>query len=154
MAISPNTTFFTGYTLTATQLNAFPRGVMGYINRTTTDSSITTQETQLIYPGIIMSDPNRYYRITYYEPQITTPATSGVFVTARIRNFSSIMTFSIVQNQAALATNYSMTTTWVGQFTIGAESIDASLQCSSGTATATRSATAPAYLLVEDLGPA
>lgn len=153
MAIAPNTTFFTGYTLTATQLNAFPRGVMAFGQSTSTDSTITGDEVQISLP-LFIAVANRYYRFTYYEPQITTPATSGASVTARIKNSTTTVTFSIVQNSAAVATNYSMTTTYVGTFSAGPVTPQAFLQCSSGTATATRSATAPAYLLVEDIGPA
>jgi hypothetical protein len=156
MAINPNTDFSSGAILTAAQQNRFPRGVMARNEVTTTDSTITTEEIQ-ITGSSFTAVANRYYRITYYEPQIGLPATAGVFSIARIRltNLAGTqLQLGIVQNAPATSTNYSQPTVWVGTLTAGSTVIVGSLACSSGTATATRSATAPAQLTVEDIGPA
>jgi len=156
MAINPNTDFSSGAVLTAAQQNRFPRGVMAFNSATATDASITVEEIQ-ITSSSFTAVANRYYRITYYEPQLATPATSGVFMVGRIKltNLSGTQyTSSIVQNQAANVTNYTLTTSAVTTFSAGSVVIVASLTTSSGTGSATRSATAPAYLLVEDIGPA
>ena len=156
MAISPNTNFSAGAVLLASQQNRFPRGIVARAQLTSTDLSITTEEIQLT-SGSFTAVADRYYRITYFEPQVQTPATAGAFVTSGIRltNVSGTRyQTGIVQNAPATAVNYSMTTVWVGTLTAGSTVIVATLACSSGTATATRSATAPAQLTVEDIGPA
>ena len=156
MAINPNTDFSSGAVLTAAQQNRFPRGVVAYKSVTANDLTITGEEIQADTASFT-AVANRYYRITYYEPQIALPATSGAFVLGRIRltNLAGTQYSSmIIQNQAALSTNYTMTTMAVTTFSAGSVVIISSLQMSAGTATATRSATAPAFLLVEDIGPA
>ena len=156
MAINPNTDFSSGAILTAAQQNRFPRGVMARNEVTTSDLTITAEEIQ-ITGSSFTAVANRYYRITYYEPQIGLPATGGVFVLARIRltNLAGTqLQQGIVQNAPATAINYSQPTIWVGTLTAGSTVIVGTLSCSSGTASATRSATIPAQLTVEDIGPA
>ena len=156
MAINPNTQFSNGAVYTADQANRFPRGVMAYNEVTTTDSTVTVEELQIVGSSFT-AVANRYYRITYYEPQIGLPATAGAFALARIRLTNLVGTqlqLGIVQNAPATATSYSQPTVWVGTLTAGSTVIVGTLSCSSGTASATRSATAPAQLTVEDIGPA
>ena len=156
MAISPNTDFSAGAVLTSAQQNKFPRGVVAYAVSTTSDTSITTIELQLT-ASTFTPVANRYYKITYYEPQLTTPATSGATITAKIQPTSTggtAIAQGQVQNSAAVATGYSLTTSCVTTFSAVSTVLIASLTSSTGTATATRSATAPAYILVEDIGPA
>ena len=156
MAINPNTDFSSGAVLTAAQQNRFPRGVVAYKPVTASDVTITAEEIQADTASFT-AVANRYYRITYHEPQIVLPATSGAFIVGRIKltNLAGTQYSSmIIQNQAALATNYTMTAMAVTTFSAVGVVIVASLQMSAGTATATRSATAPAFLLIEDIGPA
>jgi hypothetical protein len=156
VAISPNDNFTAGQILTATECNNFPRGIVARAQSTTTDATVTTEEIQLT-SGSFTAVADRYYRITYFEPQVQTPATAGAFITSGIRLTNLAGTryqTGIVQNAPATAVSYSMTTVWVGTLTAGSTVIVATLACSSGTATATRSATAPAQLTVEDIGPA
>jgi len=155
MAINPNTDFTAGAILTAAQQNRFPRGVMAYNASTTTDSTITAEEIQ-ITSSSFTAVANRYYRITYYEPQIATPVTVGTFIVGRIRltNLAGTQYASgIVQNIAAAANNYTLITSAVTTFSAGSVVIVASLSCSGAAGSATRSATNPAYLLIEDIGP-
>ena len=156
MAINPNTDFTSGAVLTAAQQNRFPRGVMALATSSTSDTTITGEEIQLT-SNSFTAVANRYYRITYYEPQVSTPATAGAFVTSGIRLTNLAGTryqTGIVQNAPATAVNFSITTVWVGTLTAAPTVIVATLTCSSGTANATRSATALAQLTVEDIGPA
>jgi hypothetical protein len=123
---------------------------------TANDATITVEETQ-ITGSSFTAVANRYYRITYYEPQIGLPATAGAFAIARIRltNLTGTqLQLGIVQNAPATGVSYSQPTVWVGTLTAGSTVIVGTLACSSGTATATRSATQPAQLTVEDIGPA
>lgn len=156
MAISPNDDFTAGQVLTATECNQFPRGIVAYAQSTTSDTTITVEEVQLTSTSFT-AVANRYYRITYYEPQITTPATANAFVNSGIRITNLAGTkyqTGVVQNAPATAVNFSVTTVWVGTLTAGSTVFVATLSCSSGTATATRSATFPAQLTIEDIGPA
>jgi hypothetical protein len=156
VAISPNNDFTAGQVLTATECNQFPRGVMAFVQSTTSDTTITTEEIQLTSASFT-AVANRYYRITYYEPQVGTPATAGASVTSAIRLTNLAGTryqLGNIQNAPATSVSYNMTTVWVGTLTAGSTVIVATLACSSGTANATRSATAPAQLTIEDIGPA
>ena len=156
MAINPNTDFTSGSVLTAAQQNRFPRGVVAFTAVTSSDTTITVEEIQ-ITATTFTAVASRYYRITYFEPQVTTPATSGATITARIRPTNLAGTQIVqsqVQNSAAVATGYSICCSCVTTFGAASVVIVASLQSSTGTSTATRSATAPAYILVEDIGPA
>jgi lipoprotein-anchoring transpeptidase ErfK/SrfK len=156
VAISPNNDFTAGQVLTATECNQFPRGIVARAQSTTTDATITTEEIQLT-SGSFTAVADRYYRITYYEPQVQTPSSAGAFVTSSIRLTNLAGTryqLGIIQNAGGTSKSFTMTTVWVGTLTAGSTVIVATLACSSGTATATRSATAPAQLTVEDIGPA
>ncbi|CAB4156271.1 hypothetical protein UFOVP665_52 [uncultured Caudovirales phage] len=153
MAINPNTTFTAGAVYTADQSNRFPRGIMAYAQSTTSDSTITAEETQLTASSFVAIS-NRYYRITYYEPDIQTPATSGTFVQSRIKIGATVYTVGQVQNASATVLNYVLNTSVVVTGLSGATVFTGTLQCSAGTALAVRAATAPAYILVEDIGPA
>lgn len=156
MAITPNDNFIVGQVMTAQECNNFPRGIVAFAQSTANDATITAEEIQLT-ASTFTAVANRYYRITYYEPQVTTPATAGVFVTSAIRLTNLAGTkyqLGIMQNAPATAVAFSMTTVWVGTLTAGSTVIVASLACSSGTATATRSATQPGQITIEDIGPA
>ena len=156
MAINPNTDFSSGAVLTAAQQNRFPRGVMAYNAVTVNDLTITVEEIQ-ITSSSFTAVANRYYRITYYEPQISTPATVGTFIIGRIRLTNLAGTqyaTGIIQNIAAASNNYTLITSAVVTLSAGSTVIVASLSCSGTAAAATRTATSPGYLLVEDIGPA
>ena len=155
MAISPNTTF-TASVLTTAQMNNFPRGIVAFAQVTATDATITAEEIQ-ITASTFTAVANRYYRITYYEPQVSLPNTAAALVTSRIRLTNLAGTQyqnGFVQTETATFNSYSMTTVWVGTLTAGSTVIVSSLQCSTGTASATRSATNPGQLTIEDIGPA
>ena len=155
MAISPNTTF-TASVLTTAQMNNFPRGIVAFAQVTANDNTITAEEIQ-ITSSTFTAVANRYYRITYYEPQVTRPATAGAYVYSRIRLTNLAGTqyqLGIAQNEGAVQTPSAMTTVWVGTLSAGSTVIVATLQCSSGTAGAARSATQPGQITIEDIGPA
>lgn len=159
MAINPNTDFSSGAVLTAAQQNRFPRGVMAYVQTTTTDATITVEEIQ-VTSASFTAVANRYYKITYFEPQLTTPAVAGAFIVGRIRltNLAGTgLQSAIVQNAPATAVNSTMNCVWTGTLTAGSTVIVASLACAAGTGQATRTAASPssvAFILVEDIGPA
>lgn len=152
MAIAPNTTFFTGYTLTATQLNAFPRGIVALTSVTTSDSTITSEEVQ-ITGSSFTAVANRYYRITYFEPGFGTSSSGLMVMRVRQTNISGTVIQSStiyntgIQQQSGILVAYTT-------FTAGTVSLVATLQNYTGTGSANRSSTTVAFLSVEDVGPA
>ena len=155
MAINPNTDFTTGAVLTAAQQNRFPRGVMAY-GEATGDFGITTTEAVSITAVTFTAVANRYYKITYFEPALGAPAGAGNFSQTRIRlNNATGTQYALGQYQAsgATASSVSITTMAIETFSAGSVTIAATAVCNTGTATAFRGATLPAFLLIEDIGP-
>jgi hypothetical protein len=150
MAINPNTDFSSGAVLTAAQQNRFPRGVMAFNSATAADTTVTAEEVQ-ITGSSFTAVANRYYRITYFEPN---PVNGTGYFAFRIRQTNLAGT--------VLNTSYNTTGTgidrqammiWVGTFSAGTVNVVATAQQTAGTGTLSRGATTVAYLLVEDIGP-
>ena len=148
MAINPNVDFTAGAVLLASQQNRFPRGVVSYVENTA-NVGFTT-ETTILTATAFTAVASRYYRITFFQPSLanTTIGTS----TLKIKNGATILQQGIVANVAA-TTGYAGTISVVETFTAGSVTITATAQ-SSATGSAQASATAPGYLLIEDIGPA
>jgi hypothetical protein len=160
MSISPNVTFVSGAVYTATQANAFPFGNVALASSATsyTMTTAAVQTTGMTVSWTAIA--NRNYKITYYEPQVTTPSTLSGFTTIRLYE-NSVATGpqlqqGFVQNSAAVALSGSLTLTYVGTFTAGTRTVIGAGLASSvtGVPIAGRSALSKAFLLVEDLGPA
>jgi hypothetical protein len=151
MAINPNTDFTAGAVLTAAQQNRFPRGVMAFVQSTNTDGTITAEEVQLTSPSFT-AVANRYYRITYVEPS-TTASTTYMIARLRITNLAGLQ-LTRYDNTVGTGVERNMVVSWTGTFSAGPIVIVGTLQSQAGTASANRSATQPAQLLVEDIGPA
>ena len=149
-----NTTFTSGQILTAVQMNNLPWGVAAVTNKTT-DSAITTSETVFLTASFT-AVANRYYRITYFEGDLynangATPAN----IIARLRNGTTTAgtELQFFTTPTLPGGETSMTPTVVKTFSAGAQSIVATLTISAGTGTALHSATRPAQLIIEDIGP-
>ena len=160
MAIAPNTTFVIGQVLTAAQANAFPFGNVALASSATsyTMTTAAVQTTGMTVSWTAIA--NRNYKVTYYEPQVTTPSTLSGYTTLRLYE-NSVATGpqlqqGFVQNSAAVALSGSLTLTYVGTFSAGTRTVIGAGLASSvtGTPIAGRSALSKAFLLVEDLGPA
>jgi hypothetical protein len=155
MAINPNTDFTTGAVYTADQANRFPRGVMAYNEVTADDLTITTEEVQ-ITGSSFTAVANRYYRVTYYEPNVASSTATG-FAIARLRltNISgAIKQVCVVQLPTSNVSNAFFNLQFVGTLSAGTTNFVATAQSGTGTAINDRAATSPAFLLVEDIGPA
>ena len=151
MAINPNTTFTSGSILLASQQNRFPFGVVALQTVTATDSTITAAEIQ-ITTSAFTAIANRYYKITYFEPQIGNSSTGFTISQIRLTNLAgTLFQQGLI---SGLSLSNSLTTIAVTTLTAGSTVIIASLNSSAGTASATRSATTPGFLMVEDIGPA
>jgi hypothetical protein len=154
MAINPNTDFTAGAVLTADQENRFPRGVVAYAQTTTTDSTITAEEIQ-VTSTTFTAVANRYYRITYYEPQVS--SASGGFLVGYIRktNLSGTQyASSIFQSPTGFQLNGYLNVSAVTTFSAGSTVVVGTIASGAGTSSATRNANYPAWICVEDIGPA
>jgi hypothetical protein len=154
MAINPNTDFTAGAILTAAQQNRFPRGVMA-LSTLTANSTATTSEstrTSLTFTAVA----NRYYKITWFEGEVTNGANASNN-TMYLRQTSTTGTI--------LGTTifyYGLSSEFRGNFcsvvttfAAGSQSIFARILTNAGTNTTYKaSATSPAFLMVEDVGPA
>jgi len=156
MAINPNVDFTTGQTLLASQQNRFPRGIMAYNTVLLTDSTVTAEEV-MITGSSFTAVANRYYRITYQEPSLASAGANAVF-TLRIRltNLAGAIQNEVreLNQSASVAIPTSGICQAIVTLTAGTQNFVATLQCSSGTGQAQRSATIIGFLLVEDIGPA
>jgi hypothetical protein len=151
MAINPNTDFTTGAVLTAAQQNRFPRGIMAYNEVTVNDTSITAEEVR-ITGSSFTAVANRYYKVTYFEPN---PSGGTGYFTFRIRSTNLAGT----QRQSSYHTaGFGIERTglavWVGTLSAGATNFVGTVQMSAGTGIVAAGATFPAFLMVEDIGPA
>ena len=158
MAITPNTDFVSGAILTAQQQNNFPRGVMALATSTTTYTLTTSAAIATGMTVTFTAVANRNYRVTYYEPQVQTAFGVSSFCNAEIRLTNAAGTRlqqSIFQNLSS-SCNGSLTPIYVGTFSAGSVTLVGCGLVSSinGTPTFVRSATGPAFLVVEDIGTA
>jgi hypothetical protein len=147
MAINPNVDFSAGAVLLASQQNRFPRGVMSYVQHTT--NVAFTTETTILTATTFTAVANRYYQITFVEPSLTASATADT--TLRIKQGATVLQQGLLRNPTT--TGYALTISVVKTFTAGSVTITGTAQ-STATGSAQGSATAPGYLLIEDIGPA
>jgi hypothetical protein len=155
MAITPNTDFVSGAILTAQQQNNFPRGIMQYVQSTSSTGTISAETLTLTLPSFT-AVANRYYRITYYEPLLTyvSGTVNRTELNIRLTNISGAIQGAAGQN---ITTNRSEgIVSTVKTFSAGPVVLVGTLQVASGGggAQAARDATFTAYMMVEDLGPA
>jgi hypothetical protein len=157
MAINPNTTFTAGAVYTSDQANRFPRGIMALATSTTTDSSVTAEEVEL---GAISftAVASRYYKITYFEPDIGIAGAGAGALQMRIRN-GTTTAGTLLQHAYQWIPSSSVDTTgqcvWFGTFSAGTQNIVATAQNSGGvTISVNRGTGKAAWLVVEDIGPA
>ncbi len=156
MAINPNTEFTSGQVFTASQANRFPRGIMAYV-QSTTNATVTATEAVTLTAASFMAVPNRYYKITYHESAATTPAgaTNYCLSSIRITNVAGTKLMGAqLQNSGASSVANTLVTTWVGTLAQGSTVIVASAAVNTGSVTWYRGSEFPAFLVIEDIGPA
>jgi hypothetical protein len=158
MAINPNTDFSAGNVYTASQANRFPRGVMA-LATSTTSYTLTTSE--VIATGMTVTFTavaNRYYRITWFEPQAQTASfASNTSLTLRQTNASgTVLQNTVFQNETNATDQSGMTCIRTMTFSAGSITVVGTAKCSltTGTPQLIRDSTRQAQLLIEDIGPA
>jgi hypothetical protein len=155
MAINPNTDFTAGQVLTAAQQNRFPRGVMAY-NSATSSTANFTSETLTLSATTFTAVANRYYKITYYEPSVTTQSgtVNRTEMYVRQNNISGTLLATSIQNPTSNRTTGIVS--FVTTFSAGSVTLVGTCLAvgSSPVINCIRASNTVAYLLVEDLGPA
>ena len=155
MAINPNTDFTSGAILTAAQQNRFPRGIMQLATSTTAPANVTATEVVQL-TATFTAVASRYYKITYYEPDIGLSGAGAVTVSMRIRSGTTIAGTQLqigYQYIASSSVDQQGQVIYYGTFTAGAQSVVGTLQASAVNAIIGRSAGKAAWLTVEDIGP-
>jgi hypothetical protein len=162
MAINPNTTFVAGSVLTAAQQNRFPFGVVA---RATSNTDYTLTTSYVIATGMTVTFTaiaDRYYKITYMEPQCqtSTVANSDTNIQIRVTNASgTLLNTGFVRTETGSQTDTgTITLVSTSTFTAGSVTIVGCAKTTNttgGPVLGRGAATAgPALLLVEDIGPA
>jgi len=124
---------------------------MAFNSRTTSDTTVTVEEVQ-ITGSSFTAVANRYYKITYFEPN---PVNGTGYFAFRIRqtNISGTV-LNIAYQVTGTGIDRQSNMIWVGTFSAGTVNVVATAQMTAGTGTLSRNSTTVAYLLVEDIGPA
>jgi hypothetical protein len=157
MAIAPNTNpFVSGAILTAAQMTALPMGIYSFVEKTTTTTSVSTEAVILTLPSFT-AVANRYYRVTAYFPYIETTGGGASFIEAKIRKGTTTggtqVQTGVVYVTATTAHDTSLTVTWIGTLTAGAQQLVATIQ-SSASVNVLGNAVYPAQMTIEDIGGA
>ena len=155
MAINPNTDF-TSSTLSSSQMNRFPRGIVALVT-STSNQVATTTETVILTASTFTAVANRYYRITYFEPAASVIAGAGNYIFARLRLTNASGTqyaYGQLQASGGTAASNAFVVTAITTLAAGSTVMVATLFSNTSTPTMFRGAGQAAYLVVEDLGPA
>jgi hypothetical protein len=160
MAINPNTDFSSGAVYTADQANRFPRGVMARAT-SQTNYTLTTSSTTVIATGMTVTFTavaNRYYKITYYEPQGQTAnivSNTQTFL-KQTSVTGTVLGNNVFTNEIAAQDQDEMIIIKTATFSAGSVTLVGTAACTStsGAPALIRDATREALLLVEDIGPA
>lgn len=164
MAINPNTAFSDGNSLSASELNRFPRGVIVY-KQETANYTLTTSAAQSAatnnFALTFTSTGNRFYRITYYEPAAETSTASTSYTSLYIYAGTSLgalttqaqrtylYTPGTQKVQAGMLAQY-VTAPAAGTIYVTAA---ASTTNTAGAPVLGRNVFQPAQFIVEDMGP-
>ena len=130
-----------------------PFGVMALTTLTTNDTATTEKVT--ITSSSFTAIANRYYKITFFEGEIIS-TTATTYCQMRIRKGTTTAGTQLA-SATAYATTYptafsSGTVSVITTLSAGAQQVVGTINFGAGTGTCASYATAPAYLLVEDIG--
>lgn len=156
---NPNVDFTAGSVLLASQQNRLPRGVMQFASSPTNYTLTITDTIATGMSATFTAVADRYYRVTYYEPQAQTPSAVSGFVNLSIKldnAAGATVSYGRIQTSAALMITGNVNTVAVITYaTSGNKTVVgvASVNVTTGAPTLQRSAQQPAFVLVEDIGP-
>ncbi len=156
---NPNVDFSAGSVLLASQQNRLPRGVMQFASSPTNYTLTATDTIATGMSATFTAVADRYYRITYYEPQVQTPSAVSGYVNLSIKQDSAVgatVNYGRLTTSAALMITGNVNTVAVVSYATAGSKIVvgvASVNVTTGAPTLQRSAQQPAFILVEDIGP-
>jgi hypothetical protein len=142
---------------TASMLTKAPRGVMAVATSTT---QFNLSATQVVATGMSVTftaQANRYYRITYSEPELDYAATQGQYIFQRLRLTGvsgTLLNTRVMMNPSAYGTSFATTLVHATTLTAGSITIVGTLFANTGTVSVYRASDFIAQLLVEDIGAA
>jgi hypothetical protein len=160
MAITPNTDFSSGAILTAQQQNNFPRGIMAYAESSTNYTLTTSAAVATGMTATFTAVANRYYKVTYFEPQAQLSSTATALTVLQIRLTNAAGTqlkeSKFQQAYSGGTFNQTMICQAITTFTAGSITVVgcALANIIAGGPILTRAATSTAFITVEDMGPA
>ena len=128
-----------------------PWGIVAYNEVTANDATITVTEEVQITGSSFTGIAGRQYKITYYEPQLNNSIATYFVLRIRTTNLAGTEVGRAIPSVSA--NNYAFGSLIRISTIVGATTFVATLE-STGTGSATRAAGFPAFLLVEDIGPA
>jgi hypothetical protein len=140
---------------TVSMLTKAPRGVMAYASSTTATTATSTQTVATGMTATFTAVANRYYKITYFEPEFDFAATQGQYIHQRIRltNVSgTIYNTLAILNPSAFALSLYGQVVAVTTLSAGSTTIVGTLFANTGTVSVYRAAGFVATLVVEDIG--
>jgi hypothetical protein len=150
MAINPNTDFSTGQVLTAAQQNRFPRGVMSLVQNAGSGavSLPAATNTTLLTAPAFTAVANRYYRITWQEPELN--AGTGT-IALKLQNGATVLMNKTYSGSPIYIAGIVTTVT---TFSAGSVTITAIANPTTTGGAYRGSGGYVATLVIEDIGPA
>ena len=153
MAVNPNTDFFSGDVLTASQQNRFPRGVMGRAVATASQTFSTGSPVDFTSLSITFTAvANRFYKISFNLCSVTGSASNRFVV--QIRDGANTEITSFYNEVTGLGGSITAYTTQT--FSAGSKTIKLSgyRDAGSNNISCFGASTSPMELTIEDMGPA
>lgn len=142
-----------GDVLTKANFDKLPGGWIGYAEAVADQTGITTEVDLTSLSVTVTVNTARRIRITAYLPNVTTTVAADI---ARLSLKEGGTLLNLAQRTVTTTNGATVRAEWVGTPTAGAHTYKATIVRQSGTGTLVSSAgaTFPAFILVEDLGPA
>jgi hypothetical protein len=129
---------------------------MAFRNRTSNFGAIAAAVDTVTIAAInFTAVANRYYRITYFEPQFVFGA-GHTYTDMAIRNGTTAAgtLMNLIAAPGTSTVRFGGAVIWTGTFSAGSTNIVATCTPNGGTANPNAGVTFPAFLVVEDIGPA
>lgn len=129
----------------------YPRGKIAFGEATTTPAGFGA-ETITVSAITFTAIANRYYKITYYEPDVFQNSAATITSRVRLNNVTGTIQAINADSDNNANTITPIMLQFVKTFTAGSVTLVATLQASAGNIQPNRATDKRAFLLVEDIG--
>jgi hypothetical protein len=134
-------------------MNRFPRGVVSYTEAALTNTF--TAEEIIITGGAFTAVANRYYQITYFEPNMSNTNAAALHVFKfRLTNLAGALQGESYNTFTTAAGGEVVTVSRIKTFSAGSTVICVTAQAFAGTGTSYVDTNNKPFLMVTDIGPA